>query len=799
MKTKIFYQVIILTVLILCTLKVSFGADSPQTTKVYYAVEVNGVLCGYFEAIETPILKYGKDYIQSDANIFTMLSVLGSSFNQEMKIKSLIDPITRRCINLSMTIDQGTAKYNFELKVENDSAYLNSSLKNQTKTIALSPDILTGNDEVFIKIKKDFLENKLEEASYEILEMMDEEIQKSAFKKIGVEKLELAGNIYNTIIVEQTNTKTGLKTKYWIAPECDYYVKFEVQNRKIYLADRSVVDKIKVSNMDASFFTKTNVSISDLQSISYMKLKVKIEPTGINLKSDNLNVTGQKFVGTVMDNLIEGILEIEHKKYDGSNAPLFPPDFIKDEPLKKYLMPDRFIESDDNVLISKAKEITSGSKDSWEAAKRLSKWVAENIGYAIPGGVTARNTYDIRAGECGAHSILLTAFCRAVGIPARVVFGAMYAPNFGGGFGQHGWNEIFMGDAGWIPVDATAHEIDYIDAGHIRISEVVSITSTKFNGKAIEVLDYKLGDKSSKQPVAATMDFTPYLGKYSNLESGRTFTVLEKDRNLSVDIPGQTTLPFNPPNDKNRWACKIAPQLSVLFNKDDDGKTSEMVLYQILSLPRKPTTEIVVHNLPKEFIPYLGTYLFAAINNEFTVLVNNGKLAVYDPTKKDTVELQSPNQDGGWLDEYDKNTVYFEKDSQGNVTGMKIETADKFKRGELASNIVKAVIDSVGLENGLKKYEQLKAAGENEIYFTESSFNLLGYKYLNAKKLNEAIEIFKLNAQAYPESFNAYGSLAEAYVNNNQNELAIENYRKSLELNPNNDRAKKMLESLGVK
>lgn len=799
MKTKLFYMVIYLPVLIVSTLTVSYGADSVQTARVYYAIEVNDVLCGYFEAMETPIRKDGRDYIQSDANVFAMLSVLGSSFNQEMKIKSLVDPITRRCFNLSMTTDQGTAKYNFELKVENDSAYLNSSLKNQTKTIALSPEIITGNDEVFTKIKKDFIENKQEEVSYDILEMMEEEIQKSTFKKIGEEKLELVGNTYNTIIIEQTNIKTNLKTKYWLAPECDYYVKFEVQNRKIYLADRSVVDKIKVANMDASFFTKTNVSISDLQSISYMKLKIKIEPTGVNLKNEDLNVPGQRFEGTVTNNIIEGVLEIEHKKYDGSNAPPFPPDFIKDESLKKYLMPDRFIESDDNVLISKANEITTGSKDSWEAAKRLSKWVAENISYAIPGGVTARNTYDIRAGECGAHSMLLAAFCRAVEIPSRVVFGAMYAPNFGGGFGQHGWNEIYMGDAGWIPVDATAHEIDYIDAGHIRISEVVSITSTKFNGKAIEVLDYKLGDKSSKQPVAATMDFTPYLGKYSNLESGRTFTVLEKDGNLSLDVPGQTTLPFNPPNDKNRWQCKIAPHLSVLFNKDDDGKIAEMILHQILSISRKSVPEKIDENIPKEFIPYLGTYLFAAINNDFTVLVNNGKLAVYDPTKKDTVELQSPDQDGGWLDEYNKNTVYFDKDSQGNVTGMKIETADKFKKGDLASNIVKKVIDSVGLEKGLKKYEGLKTAFDKEIHFSESSFNLLGYKYLNANKFNEAIEIFKLNVQAYPKSFNTYGSLAEAYVKNNQNELATENYKKSLELNPNNDRAKKMLESLGVK
>ena len=177
-----------------------------------------------------------------------------------------------------------------------------------------------------------------------------------------------------------------------------------------------------------------------------MKLQVKIEPTGAVLTAADLNVPGQKFSGTVKDNLIEGIFEIEHARYDGKGAPPFPPSFAADPALGKYLRPDSFIESDDPVLVKQRRRRSPPApRDSWQAAVRLSRWVAENIGYAIPGGGTARKTYDIRAGECGAHSMLLAAFCRAVGIPARVVFGAMYVPNFGGGFGQHGWNEIYMG------------------------------------------------------------------------------------------------------------------------------------------------------------------------------------------------------------------------------------------------------------------------------------------------------------------------------------------------------------------
>ena len=65
----------------------------------------------------------------------------------------------------------------------------------------------------------------------------------------------------------------------------------------------------------------------------------------------------------------------------------------------------------------------------------------------------------------------------------------MYTPIHGGSFGQHAWNEIYMGGkAGWIPVDSTAGEIDYVDSGHIRFGELVS-----FNPVKMEVLDYRAG------------------------------------------------------------------------------------------------------------------------------------------------------------------------------------------------------------------------------------------------------------------------------------------------------------------
>jgi hypothetical protein len=770
------------------------AVDPAGTGKVYFAIEINGVVCGYSESSETMPQQDGRRLIHQDTSVFVMLSLLGSKFNSEIKVNAILDAETKKLLQADTRIDQGGSQLKFELKVAGNEATLFSSLRGEAKKLAITPGLVIGSDELFCKLHDAFIEKKATAASYDSLEILEEEIQKIDFKKSGEEKLELAGRTFQAMIVEGVNAKTGMKTKYWLAPDHDTFIQYEVSNRKVYLSDRRVVDRIKVSNMDAAFFTRADVSISDVTAIAYMKLQVKLEPTGVALSGADLNVPGQKFSGTVRENLVEGILEIEHAKYDGKNAPPFPPPFQNDSQLQKYLGPDRFIEANDPVLVKKALEITAGAPDSWQAAVRLSKWVAENIGYAIPGGGTARKTFDIRAGECGSHSMLLAAFCRAVGIPARVVFGAMYAPNFGGGFGQHGWNEIYMGPAGWIPVDATAFEIDFVDSGHIRITELKSAAANAFNGREIKVLDHRLANPGG----AGSAEFASYLGTFSSLQGGRAFTVLEKEGNLALDVPQRMVLPFSREDGQGRWFCKIAPHLYLVFKKDGKGRAQEMALHQVAALPRKTQAQAAGPDIPVDLAPYTGNYYFAAVKADMTVLVQDGRLAVYDPTDKSTARFRPTGNGGEWIDDLGFVTISFDKEAQGQVSGMKIDMADTFVRGELASAIVEKAIAAEGLEAGLKKYPILKQAREAEVLFSEASFNRLGYQYVTAGKLTEAIAIFRLNVQEYPGSFNAYDSLAEAYMKNSQNEMAVANFKKSLQLNPKNDNARKMLEQLGV-
>ena len=111
-------------------------------------------------------------------------------------------------------------------------------------------------------------------------------------------------------------------------------------------------------------------------------------------------------------------------------------------------------------------------------------------------------------------------------------------------------------------------------------------------------------------------------------------------------------------------------------------------------------------------------------------------------------------------------------------------------------SVLGKTIAEKGIEAGIAQYRDLKAKQAATYDFAEAELNQLGYQLLRSGKAREAIEIFKLNVEAYPQAFNTYDSLAEAYMTINERDLAKLNYKKSLELNPNNTNAAEILKRL---
>jgi Flp pilus assembly protein TadD len=100
------------------------------------------------------------------------------------------------------------------------------------------------------------------------------------------------------------------------------------------------------------------------------------------------------------------------------------------------------------------------------------------------------------------------------------------------------------------------------------------------------------------------------------------------------------------------------------------------------------------------------------------------------------------------------------------------------------------------VEAALEGYRKLMQEKTDNASISEQRLNGLGYSLMRRKKLLEAIAIFKLNVEFYPQAWNTYDSLGEAYMTNGDKELAIASYRKSLALNPQNANGAEMLKKL---
>lgn len=100
-----------------------------------------------------------------------------------------------------------------------------------------------------------------------------------------------------------------------------------------------------------------------------------------------------------------------------------------------------------------------------------------------------------------------------------------------------------------------------------------------------------------------------------------------------------------------------------------------------------------------------------------------------------------------------------------------------------------------GFSHAQTVFEERKKQ-DDKFQLSKEALNSWGYQLLRNDRVKEAIEVFKLNAFIYPNDANTFDSLAEAYAKDKNKALAILNYKKSLQLNPDNIKAAKQIELL---
>ena len=159
-------------------------------------------------------------------------------------------------------------------------------------------------------------------------------------------------------------------------------------------------------------------------------------------------------------------------------------------------------------------------------------------------------------------------------------------------------------------------------------------------------------------------------------------------------------------------------------------------------------------------------------------------LLVRYPEQKHLIVLLDNTSQGGSLNRISR-----------DLTNILYNQPFELPKQSIAETLMKTISEQ-DVAAAVKQYRELKATQAANYDFNEGALNALGYQLLSQKKMKEAIEIFKLNVEAYPQAANPYDSLGEAYLLAGERALALQNYKKSVELNPQNVAAVQIIKSM---
>jgi tetratricopeptide (TPR) repeat protein len=173
----------------------------------------------------------------------------------------------------------------------------------------------------------------------------------------------------------------------------------------------------------------------------------------------------------------------------------------------------------------------------------------------------------------------------------------------------------------------------------------------------------------------------------------------------------------------------------------------------------------------------------------------------------DSVYKQSPAHEERGLNIHRvPDLLVFEKRNElGRIVESPVVSLEKdllaIANGDAYTPNYKAVVFLVNSfkQNNIDEIENNLPALSNQLKplaSGSSELNTYGYVLMAGGEMKKAGIVFKLNTLLYPDNANAFDSFGEYYFKTGNKILAKENYQKALQLQPDNENAKKMAEQL---
>jgi len=139
------------------------------------------------------------------------------------------------------------------------------------------------------------------------------------------------------------------------------------------------------------------------------------------------------------------------KQYLGFAKEQFPAkQTVPAEVRKGYLQDSPGIQASNEKVRNLAKEIAAKESHPWDQAAAISRWIRKNIQPQIGSYTGVATAMEKRRGDCEEMAAVFVATCRALQIPARLV----WVPN-------HNWAEFYLtnetGEGHWLPVHTACY------------------------------------------------------------------------------------------------------------------------------------------------------------------------------------------------------------------------------------------------------------------------------------------------------------------------------------------------------
>jgi len=468
---------VLIVVMALCT-----AATVAQTSRVY-ELDMEGKRVGYSRFTRAKAAQG----VATSCETSIRVSLLGAPFDMLYHTSGLHSPDGRRLIRYKVDLKRGADAVTVSCTVKGKTVHLVGTIsgKTTTKDLPWTPDtfVIEGNSmdtwDTMVAAWGASIPTQVR-----ILAPLGGVIQILTIKRLGAEtvKTPFGPKRCDRVRVEDKGTVIELV----ITQGKREVVEMRVPDQKAVfkLADASALTGITAFDVAARLFSVVNEPLPPADKLTYLKIKAHVEVVGERPTTASLQSATQKFAGAASNGLIDGVFEVTPYRYTPANPPLIAAMPAKDARLAPYLKAEPNVECNDPEIRALAAKIISGSETSWDAVIKIGEWVKQNIAYAIT-GCGALECLHSKRGDCGPHTWLTIALCRAAGIPARMTGGLLYSEALGGSFGQHYWTRVWMGPDGWVPIDTTTHEVGTLSPAHITLWNLAGLKSV-----SVTVLDY---------------------------------------------------------------------------------------------------------------------------------------------------------------------------------------------------------------------------------------------------------------------------------------------------------------------